>query len=232
MAGLMLNQLGAGGAAPGGGLGGLTQKPASDIVSTSTAGLMLIGVIRESTRPTTWAADGDPTGGSLSEFNGMLVVRHNQAVHRKIKDVLEKLRKAVNAQQQASLEQIQQAPPLEIPPGKRLVTLYANNWEVPVNAMKPGRRVDVVRYANQTGEPEVLLSGAEIVLPNVTPLTAGGFAMPTSMQVNSVSLIVTPEEAMKLQGSEFTTPNPLKFLLRGEGVDGAGTGDVPIVPFK
>lgn len=190
--------------------GGGNATPAS----TSPAGAALMNVILSATQPAPWMSiDGE--GGSLSEFNGMLVVRHTQAVHRKIEDVLKKLRQTQQGKRDVSATKPEDAPPFVIPRGKRLVTLNGNGWQVPVNAIQPGRRVDVVRFRDN-GESEVILENAEIVLPNIAPTFTGGFSAPSSLQVHSVSLIVSPEDAIALNQTELQTSVPLKFLLRGD----------------
>lgn len=185
--------------------------------ATSMAGASLMGVLQSATQPARWI-NNDGEGGSMSEFDGVIVVRHHQAVHRKIEDVLAKLRKVKRGLQVTVLPKSEHVEALNIPPGKRLVTLNAN-WQLPVNSLRSGSRVDVVRFpTNREHEPEVVLANAKIVLPNISPMGMG-FNAPTTWQVNTLSLIVTPEEAMDLLKTESITPHPLKFVLRGEDED-------------
>lgn len=61
--------------------------------ATTNAGYALIHVIQEGTAPGPWVnTDGD--GGTITEFNGLITVRHSQQMHEKISDLLKKLRKA------------------------------------------------------------------------------------------------------------------------------------------
>ena len=106
MASLMLNQFGGAAAAEP------AQNVPSDMVATSPAGAALIAVLLQATRPAPSAPE-DP-GGSITEFDGLLVVRHTQAVHRKIEEVLEKLRQAKQVQQEVVLRQQKAVPPLVI----------------------------------------------------------------------------------------------------------------------
>jgi hypothetical protein len=77
-----------GGMPPGTGGGGYAPSTA-----TSAAGGALIGVIQRATGPDPWS-DTDGEGGTISEFDGLVVVRHSQRVHRKVDDLLAKLREA------------------------------------------------------------------------------------------------------------------------------------------
>ena len=67
---------------------------------TSVGGLMgpetpqqrLMGLLMDSVESDSWAEVGGE--GSVSEFNGLLVVKQSARVHEKIADLLEMLRKA------------------------------------------------------------------------------------------------------------------------------------------
>ncbi len=190
----------------GGGLGGLGRGRPPLLPGSG----QLMMVILKATQPAQWQ-DLDGCGGTISTFDGMLVVRHNQAVHRKIEDVLEKLRLAKRTQQQALDKKQAALPSLVIPPGMRLVTLNTNGWQVPMNAIKSGSRVDIlVSHNNQW---EIAYSDMEVIWPDATPLMMG-FGVPTSLQVNSLSLIVSPEQALELKNDE--TSHGMQFLLCGD----------------
>lgn len=76
---------GMGGGGTGGGEAGRS--------ATTDAGAVLIQVIQEATRPTEWM-DIDGSGGTITEFNGLITVGHTQQVHERIADLLKKLRAA------------------------------------------------------------------------------------------------------------------------------------------
>lgn len=67
----------------GGGFG-----PASS--SSSTAGAALLQVIDSTVLPDTWSVVGG--SGTAAEFNGLLIVKQSQTVHREIKQLLEMMR--------------------------------------------------------------------------------------------------------------------------------------------
>lgn len=228
LAGAAISQVG-GGAALGGQAkaaehGGMGGSGVPNAAATSPGGAALIGVLQSATQPAQWI-NTDGEGGSMSEFDGVIVVRHHQAVHRKIEDVLAKLRKVKRAPQLAVQPRPEDVESLDIPPGKRLVTLNAN-WQLPVNSIRSGSRVDIIRLSdNREQEPEVIMSNVEILLPRITPGTmGGGFGAPTVWLVNAISIIVTPDEAIDLINTERLTPHPLKFVLRG---DDAAEDDEP-----
>lgn len=90
-----------GGGAPGmvgGGLGGMGGMMAGGEgglggtrpTSASPAGEALLSVIESTVMPDTWSAVGG--SGSLAEFNGLLIVKQSQTVHREIKQLLEMMR--------------------------------------------------------------------------------------------------------------------------------------------
>jgi hypothetical protein len=76
--------LGGNGGLGGGGMG------TSGTAATSAAAWALINVIMAATGDE-WL-DRDGSGGTITEFDGLLVVRHSQSAHRNIEDLLVKLR--------------------------------------------------------------------------------------------------------------------------------------------
>lgn len=89
-----LGQLGGGdGSGVGGGFGGQF----TDQSATSDAGAVLIHVIQEAARPTEWMAI-DGSGGTITEFNGLITIGHTQQVHERVADLLKKLRSAKQTQ--------------------------------------------------------------------------------------------------------------------------------------
>jgi len=80
-----------GGGEGGGGLGagglGFGTQPAA----TSAAGPTLITVIQEATAPAEWVSR-DSTGGTITEYDGLLIVRHQPRVHHRIEELLEQIR--------------------------------------------------------------------------------------------------------------------------------------------
>lgn len=95
----MLAQLGGIGG-EGGGTG-----PAPQSVATSAAGSVLINVILEATAPAPWA-DRDGEGGTVTEYDGLLIIRHQPRVHQKIEELLEQIR-TVRAKGDAKRPRIQ-----------------------------------------------------------------------------------------------------------------------------
>lgn len=97
-----LGQFGGGGggmAAGGGGAGGANPGMPQP-TATSAAGRALIGVIQAATAPERWnTLDGG--GGTISEYDGMLIIHHSQRVHRKVEELLKKLREVRGKQQPA-----------------------------------------------------------------------------------------------------------------------------------
>lgn len=94
-----------GGAAPAGGAEGRQEGTAPVTVcplqnATSRAGQALIGVIQAATKPEMWV-DSDGEGGTITEYDGLIIIHHSQRVHRKVEELLEKLREARNKQQPA-----------------------------------------------------------------------------------------------------------------------------------
>jgi hypothetical protein len=88
-----LGGLGLGGGMPGGmgmegGYGGMGSG--MDISNRPVSGLAR--VIMTTIHPDTWALSGGT--GSIEEFNGLLIVKHSQSVHREIKELLEQIRLA------------------------------------------------------------------------------------------------------------------------------------------
>ena len=84
---------GIGGAFPGGlggegGMGGGIGAPRP--TSASPAGEALLTVIESTVMPDTWSTVGG--SGSLAEFNGLLIVKQSQTVHREINQLLEMMR--------------------------------------------------------------------------------------------------------------------------------------------
>lgn len=197
--------------------------------STSPAGAALMNVILFATQPAQWMINNDE-GGSLSEFNGMLVVRHTQAVHRKIEDVLKKLRMVKHGKQLEAQPQPQpqsETKPLVIPPGKRLVTISPGNWQVPVGTIKVGSRVDIAQF--EPGEDGATLKPAftnmEIAAYSVRPVDNN--APPSgdasrNVFVTSLSFVVFPEQAVELKEFQERASHlsnnmgSIQCLLRGD----------------
>lgn len=76
------------------GPGGVGMTGGGDVGSaTSPPGAALIHVIQQAMRPDEWN-DVDGTGGTITEFNGLITVRHSQRTHERIEDLLTKLRTA------------------------------------------------------------------------------------------------------------------------------------------
>jgi len=59
--------------------------------ATSAAAWALINVIMAATGDN-WLDRGDGDGGTITEFDGLVIVRHSQRAHRNIEDLLAKLR--------------------------------------------------------------------------------------------------------------------------------------------
>jgi hypothetical protein len=76
-----------GGLGGGGGIGFVQQPPAA----TSAAGPTLIAVIQEATAPAEWVSR-DGSGGTITEYDGLLIVRHQPGVHHKIEELLQQIR--------------------------------------------------------------------------------------------------------------------------------------------
>lgn len=94
-----------GGAPPAGGAEGGQGGTPPVIVSplqnaTSRAGQALIGAIQAATRPEMWV-DSDGEGGTITEYDGLLIIHHSQRVHRKVEELLEKLREVRGKQRPA-----------------------------------------------------------------------------------------------------------------------------------
>lgn len=88
--GMGLGGFGGFGSMIGGGMGGGAGAPAPKPRATHPAGEALLDVIMSMTG-SEWQ-DTDGTGGNLREYDGMVIVRHNQAVHRRIDELLAKMR--------------------------------------------------------------------------------------------------------------------------------------------
>lgn len=94
-----------GGAPPAGGAEGGQGGTAPVIVSplqnaTSRAGQALIGAIQAATRPEMWV-DSDGEGGTMTEYDGLIIIHHSQRVHRKVEELLMKLREVRGKQRPA-----------------------------------------------------------------------------------------------------------------------------------
>ncbi len=94
-----------GGAATAGGADGGQGGTAPVIVcplgnATSRAGQALIGVIQAATKPEMWE-ESDGEGGTITEYDGLVIIHHSQRVHRKVEELLKKLREARGKQQPA-----------------------------------------------------------------------------------------------------------------------------------
>jgi hypothetical protein len=94
-----------GGTAPAGGAEAGQGGTAPVIVcplgnATSRAGQALIGVIQAATKPEMWE-ESDGEGGTITEYDGLVVIHHSQRVHRKVEELLKKLREARGKQQPA-----------------------------------------------------------------------------------------------------------------------------------
>jgi hypothetical protein len=100
-------------------------------VATSAAGPTLINVIQEATAPAQWVSrDGE--GGTVTEYDGLLIVRHQPRVHHKIEELLDQIR-TVRANKRSDVPQVGSAispastrdefiaiePPSEAPPLRR-----------------------------------------------------------------------------------------------------------------
>lgn len=208
---------GFGGGAQVGGFGGGGQ-PAADAhraaAATSMAGAALMGVLQSATQPAQWInTDGD--GGSMSEFDGVIVVRHHQAVHRKIEDVLAKLRKVKRAPQMAVQPRPEDIESLDIPPGKRLVTVHSNGWQLPVEVkIQPGRHVDLVAV-KPDGRTDGVLHNLEIAWLDAYQTTIGGSSKPVTL-VQQLGFIVEPEQMEQLMFTQSGQAGKWYFMLRGE----------------
>lgn len=83
---------GMGGMGGGQGAGGSSGGPPQP-TATSASGRALIGVIQAATAPEHWFnVDGE--GGTISEYDGLMIIHHSQRVHRKVEELLMKLRTA------------------------------------------------------------------------------------------------------------------------------------------
>jgi hypothetical protein len=71
----------------GGGGSGTLSRPAT----TSPAGLTLINVIEAATAPAEWVGEFGG-GGTISEYDGLLIIRHQPRVHQKIEELLTQIR--------------------------------------------------------------------------------------------------------------------------------------------
>lgn len=206
-----------GGGAPAGGFGGGGQ-PAADAhraaAATSMAGAALIGVLQSATQPAQWM-NNDGQGGSMSEFDGVIVVRHHQAVHRKIEDVLAKLRKVKRGPQVALQPQPEDIESLDIPPGKRLVTVHSNGWQLPVEVkIQPGRHVDLVAV-KPDGRTDGVLENLEIAWLDAYQTKIGGSSKPVTL-VQQLGFIVEPEQMEQLMFIQSGQAGNWYFMLRGE----------------
>ncbi len=81
----------------GGGVGGDLGTGGQDHSATTDAGAVLMHVIQEATRPTEWM-DSDGSGGTITEFDGLITIGHTQQVHERVADLLKKLRAAKKAE--------------------------------------------------------------------------------------------------------------------------------------
>lgn len=72
-------------------------RPAKRLVEHKKAVLRpaipLIHVIQNATDPENWSADGGERSGTITEFGGLLVVRHNPLIHEQIRQVLADFRR-------------------------------------------------------------------------------------------------------------------------------------------
>lgn len=94
-----------GGAAPAGGAEEGQRGTAPVIVcplgnATSRAGQALIGVIQAATKPEMWE-ESDGEGGTITEYDGLIIIHHSQRVHRKVEELLMKLREVRGKQRPA-----------------------------------------------------------------------------------------------------------------------------------
>lgn len=93
---------GLGGGAPvGGGSGAGSLGSVADSIATSSAGHALLRVIQEATAPEPWV-NRDGVGGTITEYDGLVIVHHGQRVHRKIEELLQKMRTVRAANQHAA----------------------------------------------------------------------------------------------------------------------------------
>ncbi len=90
----VLAQFGGGGGMSGG--LGSTPQPAP----VATPNMQLINLITTAVAPDSWEAVGGP--GTISDFDGLIVVRQNPRVHRQVAEVLSMLRKASDERQWAN----------------------------------------------------------------------------------------------------------------------------------
>ncbi|MBI1902007.1 MAG: hypothetical protein HYS13_12965 [Planctomycetia bacterium] len=74
----------------GGGMFGMGMGGGGDLVMTP--GQQLVSVIESTIEPNSWANAGGQA--SITEFNGLIIVKHRQSVHQQIAKLLEMMRKA------------------------------------------------------------------------------------------------------------------------------------------
>lgn len=73
--------------------------------ATSRAGQALIGVIQAATKPEMWE-ESDGEGGTITEYDGLIIIHHSQRVHRKVEELLDKLREVRGKQRPAQAGQL------------------------------------------------------------------------------------------------------------------------------
>jgi hypothetical protein len=83
-----------GGGLGGGGLGGGDQVPLTEAERRAES---LKNLIRTAVKPGSWSEEGGL--GTISEYNGLIVINHNSKVHQKVEDVLKMLREAAGLEQ-------------------------------------------------------------------------------------------------------------------------------------
>lgn len=83
---------GEGGMGPGGGLGGMGGGTPVPLTEAERRADSLKNLIQTAVKPDSWADAGGL--GTISEYNGLIVINHTPKVHQKVEDVLKMLREA------------------------------------------------------------------------------------------------------------------------------------------
>jgi|GEM_PF-2355970 len=211
---------GMGGGFGGGGGGGMFQIPAETVgAALQPLGLMQMGasmgmapggspmptsaaaqlmvVIENGTAPAAWMLK-DGVGGTITLYDGMLIVRHETRVHERIAELLEQLRTAREQQQRAMV----------VPPDHRVITLASQNWVAPRELVKPGSRIDILATTTDPDLPPMT------VLEDVTIYAAHADPDATlthAVTLQSLSLMVTPEQAAQLLQVEANSALQIVF---------------------
>lgn len=176
-------------------MGGMGMAPMPVEVKSPSA--QLITVIENGTEPANWMLT-DGIGGTITVYDGMLIVRHETRVHERIAELLEQLRAARDQQQHM----------LVVPPDHRIVTLRSQDWVAPRELVKPGSHIDILAAVTDPAQPPmIILEDVTIYAAHADPTAA----MTNAVKLESLSLMVTPEQAAQLLQAESSHSLQLVF---------------------